>query len=263
MVGAAPSASLRAVVRLTSFASCSPGGRFFNIVFRGRKGSSSGGVFHGWRCAPTSACPPSARLRTMSAVQGSAATWYVVKYVARTPSVRSKPSSRRSSRMFPSVTPSRRGSQLSSSVSIETIRTTSAICLVLRRRGERGALAEARPEPPGPVEDAQPAAAPAPSEHYQLTCDVPHGGPLQLVRFLAPQEIEAPIATLNGTADHRGHQDETNTLVLPLGIPPALIEVDGVPAAKAVPRGGGLAVQIQRREPELVPRRQFAGEAAV
>src|SRR5438045_8625965 len=125
--------------------------------------------------------------------------------------------------MLSTVTPSRRGCQLSSSVSIETIRSVG----VVMRGGPSRACPQSGTHPTRPIEAAQPATAPARSKRDQLPRHDRRRRPLPLVRLLTPQEIEAPIPALDRAADHFHHERDAHALVLPARIAPALIEIHG------------------------------------
>src|SRR4051812_3318762 len=88
------------------------------------------------------------------------------------------------------------------------------------------------------------------------------GRPAHLVAVLPPQEVEPTKATFDGAANHHSHHHRAYTLGLPLGIPTALIEKHGISTREAAPRSGGLAVQIQTREPQLTTRRETLEEMA-
>src|SRR3989440_8474200 len=81
--------------------------------------------------------------------------------------------------MLSTVTPSRRGCQLSSSVSIETIRSVG----VVMRGGPSRACPQSGTHPTRPIEAAQPATAPARSKRHQLPGHDRRGRPLPLVRL--------------------------------------------------------------------------------
>src|SRR5258706_8732790 len=242
--GVKPKACSSAAVSRPSLARCRSAGRFLSIELRGTNASSSGGVFHGCRCAPISARPPALTSRSVPAARGSIATWYVVKYVGRTPR-RSKNVARpRSSPIFSTVTPLRVRCQLSSSVSIETMTMTSRMATPLRH----------------PIERAHPAAAPAGAKHHDLAGRALRGGPVPLVGVFAAQEVEPLVAALDRAADHHAHEHEPDTRALPLRRAAALIEVDRVVRRKTVPGRGGLPCQIERREPEPPALRHLTRE---
>src|SRR6266568_2085660 len=79
----------------------------------------------------------------------------------------------------------------------------------------------------------------------------------------AAQEVKAPVAALDGAPDHRRHEDETNTLALPVGIAATLVEVDRVAPREPVPGGDGRAIDIQRGQPEPPACREFGSKPAV
>src|SRR5256885_9154436 len=116
--------------------------------------------------------------------------------------------------MFSTVTPSRHGRQLSSSVSTETIRRTdrdmrepSGGCWCRRATVAPAARSQPRPQPARQVEAAEPLTPPARSERDELSRHAPQRRPLQLVRLLAAQEVEAPVAPLDRATDHVRHED--------------------------------------------------------
>src|SRR5437870_12545721 len=90
-------------------------------------------------------------------------------------------------------------------------------------------------------------AAPGRPKSYGLVRHAARGGPLHLVRFSPPQEIEPPIAPLDRAADHHRHEHVPDALRRPAGIAAALIEIDGVAMRKTIPRCRGVPVELQRR----------------
>src|SRR5690242_7760831 len=170
--------------------------------------------------------------------------------------------------MLSIVTPSRRGNQLSSSVSMETINgidrgmgRVSSVASRICGRALWGSSPEPHAESPRQIEGSQPLAAPCGAERHQLARGLVRGGPVPLVGLVSPQEIEPPVAAFNGAADHPGHKDEAYAVPFPTGVTTALVEKNGVATSEPVPRGRRMAVDVQRREPQLPAACDRVGEA--
>src|SRR6266545_927495 len=152
--------------------------------------------------------------------------------------------------MFSSVTARRLRYQLSSSVSIDTMRTPP-----LR--------IETSPECCRSIQRAEPPPTPTRAEDRDLLGHPPGLGPVPLVGVVTAQEIEAAVAALDGAPDHRPHEHQADALTVPPRIAATLVEVDGVAAGEPVPRGRRHTIEVERRQPQLPPCRQLRGETRV
>src|SRR4029077_11602479 len=121
----------------------------------------------------------------------------------------------------------------------------------------RAASSDAGTQQGRQIEAAQPQAAPPRPKDDELRGPSLRRGPEALVRLVPPQEIELPVAALDRSADHHRHEDDTHTLVLPAWRATALEKMDRVAVGEAVPRGRGLAVQLDGRQPQAATSGQL------
>src|SRR5216117_1278869 len=153
--------------------------------------------------------------------------------------------------MFSTVTSCRLRFQLSSSVSIDTMRRTLPLRI------------QPSPECCRTIQRAEPPPTPTRAEDRELLGHAPGLGPVTLVGVVPTQEIEAAVAALDRAPDHRTHQHQADALALPAWIAATLVEVHRVATGETVPRRGRLAIEVERGQPQLLPRGQLGGEAAV
>src|SRR2546425_10150878 len=148
----------------------------------------------------------------MATAQGRIATWYVVKYVARTSSAAKTPDRRFSSLIFSTVIPARAGTQLSSSVSTDTTSNTSrfgpiasdavTFCFPLTNWPKSaGNLAEPIHQllTGDPVEAPQHGGPPARAKDDDFIAGARRGRPFLLVRLDSTKKVEPAVAPFDRT----------------------------------------------------------------
>src|SRR5207302_1836677 len=80
------------------------------------------------------------------------------------------------------------------------------------------------PHPTGdPIEPAQHRTTPASPKHDDFVAGPSSLGPFRFIRLLAPEEVQPPVATLNGATNHETHEHRAHALALPARIPPTLV----------------------------------------